>query len=124
MEKILLVITLVASAALLSACSTPVDLSQPPASRSTTSASMAGGALNGSPSMDMDANEYRCDADPAQSLLGKTVNDQIEAQAKRLSGAKVVRTLRPRNVITMEYNPQRINLRVDKQGMITSIGCG
>lgn len=126
MKKTTLASTLAVVALLLAACSTPVDLSEPSASRSTASGSSADAALNGSPAGlgATGQDEYRCDADPAQSLLGQTVNSDVEAEAKALSGAKTVRTLRPKNVITMEYNPQRINLRVDEQDAITSVGCG
>ena len=34
------------------------------------------------------------------------------------------RTLRPGQVITMEYNPERINLRLDNRDVIESLGCG
>ncbi|HLR13140.1 MAG TPA: I78 family peptidase inhibitor [Burkholderiaceae bacterium] len=131
MNKTLLSIPFTLFAAVLVGCSTPVDLSETPSRESeetpsavtqpsTSQASddtLSGMSSTGDP-------EYRCDADPAQALLGETINSDVEARARELSGSKTVRTLRPNNVITMEYNPQRINLRVDEQDVITSAGCG
>lgn len=124
-KKLISSVLLLGCTALIVACSTPVDLSESAEHRSPDT-SVSDSATNGSPAgMDaMSGSEYRCDADPAQTLLGQTVSSDIEARAKELSGSKTVRTLRPDNVITMEYNPQRINLRVDEQDAITSVGCG
>lgn len=127
MNKTLLSTTLALLAALAVGCSTPVDLSESsPRDTPDAAAPATERAPDSSPAgMDaMDDTEYRCDADSAQSLVGKAVNSDTEARAKALSGSKTVRTLRPDNVFTMEYNPQRINLRVDDQDIITSVGCG
>lgn len=96
---------------LLAACTSAVDLDAPRTSSSSSSSMFATG-------------EYRCDADPAQKLVGQNHTERLEQEALSLSGSKSVRTLRPRQVITMEYNPERINLRLDERGIITSVGCG
>ncbi|HLU14673.1 MAG TPA: I78 family peptidase inhibitor [Burkholderiaceae bacterium] len=98
---------------LLAACGSTVDLDAP---RTPSSSSTTGGFLSDS--------EYRCDAEPAQTLRGQTYSDAIAEQARSLSGSRVVRTLRPGQVITMEYNPERINLRLDNRDVIESLGCG
>lgn len=97
---------------ILTACTSAVDLDAPRTSPSNTSSSF------------FSDSEYRCDAGPAQPLIGETYSDAVEARARSLSGARLVRTLRPGQVITMEYNPERINLRLDKRDVIESIGCG
>lgn len=97
---------------LLVACSTPVDLNAPREASSGSSGSL------------FFHSEYRCDADPAQKLVGKTFSDSIEREARSLSGSRHVRTLRPGQVITMEYDPERLNLRLDSGDVITTIGCG
>lgn len=99
-------------AGLLAACSTPVDLDAP---RSVTP---------GGTSSLFAQSEYRCDADPAQSLIGKTYNSSIDQEARSLSGSRTIRTLRPGQVITMEYDPERINLRLDERDTIITVGCG
>ncbi|NYT66409.1 hypothetical protein H0A58_10585 [Alcaligenaceae bacterium] len=65
-----------------------------------------------------------CNSDPVQSLLGKNPNPSVMAQAKQLSGAKQLRTLLPGQVMTMEYNPERLNILVDDADTITRINCG
>lgn len=105
--------TIVALSGLLAACSSAVDLDAPrTASSSSSSTSMFA------------RSEYRCDADPAQGLVGQTYTDNLDKEARTLSGAKHVRTLRPGQVITMEYNPERVNLRLDERDVITTVGCG
>ncbi len=66
----------------------------------------------------------QCDADPAQNLLGKAPRPDVLAQAKQLSGAKQLRTLLPGQVMTMEYNPERLNILVGDSDTITRINCG
>ncbi len=104
--------SIVALSGLLAACSTPVDLDAP---RATPS--------NGSSSL-FSNSQYRCDADPAQALVGQNYTSSIDQEARALSGSKTVRTLRPDQVITMEYDPERINLRLDERDVITTVGCG
>jgi hypothetical protein len=65
-----------------------------------------------------------CDDDPAQAAIGKKVNDALLDDYRRISGAEIARALRPRSVMTMEYNPQRLNLRVDDNDIVTSVNCG
>lgn len=112
MNKMILT-SVLALSSLLAACTSAVDLDAPrSASISGTSSSM------------LSTSEYRCDADPAQRLVGQNYKSDLEQEALALSGSRTVRTLRPRQAITMEYNPERINLRLDERDIITSVGCG
>lgn len=45
------------------------------------------------------------------------------AEAKQLLGANT-RILPPGSVVTMDYNPNRHNVRLDEDGIVTSIGKG
>lgn len=65
-----------------------------------------------------------CNADPVQNLLGKAPRPDVLSQAKQLSGAKQIRTLLPGQVMTMEYNPERLNVLVGDADTITRINCG
>ena len=103
--------SVVALSGLLVACTSAVDLDAPRTSTGTSSSMFA-------------SSEFRCDADPAQKLVGQPYTESLEQEALTLSGSKTVRTLRPRQVITMEYDPERVNLRLDEQDIISSIGCG
>jgi hypothetical protein len=70
------------------------------------------------------ASSRVCDDEPAQSAIGKKVDDSLLDEYRRISGAEIARALRPRSVMTMEYNPQRLNLRVDDDDIVTSVNCG
>ncbi|WP_369821735.1 I78 family peptidase inhibitor [Polaromonas sp. OV174] len=41
-----------------------------------------------------------------------------------MAGAKTVRVLRPNQVMTLEFNTERLNLAVDQTGRVTRVNCG
>lgn len=106
--------TLFCALAALAGCSTTADN----VSRSS-SADMDSPTASNMPSA-----TGQCDADPAQSMLGKSFNRGLLDQAKQLSGAAIVRTLLPGQLVTMEYNPQRFNLLIDEDNKIIRANCG
>lgn len=53
-------------------------------------------------------------------LLDDTLKNTIQAQ----TGAKILRVLLPNQAVTMEYNPQRVNVTVDQAQKIILITCG
>jgi len=65
-----------------------------------------------------------CDASKVQSLVGQAASGELAARARRLSGARVVRWLRPGQIITMEYSAERLNFVLDARNKIQSIRCG
>lgn len=65
-----------------------------------------------------------CDADPVQSLLGKKASSSVVQDALSRSHSKIARVVKPHQVVTMEYNPGRLNLIVDDNDALTSIHCG
>jgi hypothetical protein len=68
--------------------------------------------------------ERACDAGKAQSLLGRSESADTEAEAKRLSGAGIVRWIPEGGMVTMDYREDRLNLRLDGSGKIVGIDCG
>lgn len=66
----------------------------------------------------------RCNAAPAQFAMGRNVDATLENEARTRAGAKTVRTLRPNQVVTMEFNAERLNLTVDDAGRVTRVSCG
>ncbi|ARP81280.1 hypothetical protein CAL12_10785 [Bordetella genomosp. 8] len=82
----------------------------------------AGGAGGGySPSF---ASGQDCDAQPVQNLIGTKLTSSVEAQIRQASMASKTRVLKPGEVMTMEYDPKRINLILDQQGALTALRCG
>lgn len=65
-----------------------------------------------------------CKADPAQSLIGREASSELASEALRLSGAGVMRWLRPGEIVTMEYRADRLNITIDAQNRVTKISCG
>ncbi|MET0581677.1 MAG: I78 family peptidase inhibitor [Pseudoxanthomonas sp.] len=65
-----------------------------------------------------------CDDSQAQWAIGKKVSEADVEQARKDSGAESVRTLKPDQAVTMEFNANRLNLDVDATGTVTAIRCG
>lgn len=92
-------------------------------------AGCAGGASNvsrssTSQSFDTSNDSQTCDADPTEYAIGQKLTPQLEKTLQKKANAKQLRSLGPRDVMTMEYNPQRLNVIVDAQGMLTRVHCG
>jgi len=66
----------------------------------------------------------RCNAAPAQFAMGRNADTALENEARTRAGAKAVRVLRPNQVVTMEFNAERLNLTVDDKGRVTRVSCG
>ena len=66
----------------------------------------------------------KCDAQPAQGLIGRPASAELAAEAQRLSGAEMVRWLQPGQAVTMEYRQGRLNIMLDKDNRVESINCG
>ncbi|HEX7804444.1 MAG TPA: I78 family peptidase inhibitor [Pseudoxanthomonas sp.] len=65
-----------------------------------------------------------CDDSQAQWAIGKKVTDAEVEQARKDSGAETARTLKPNQMVTMEFNANRLNLDLDDTGTVTAVRCG
>ena len=65
-----------------------------------------------------------CNAAPAQGVIGKQGTPSVIEKARVASGAAMARLLHPRQVVTLEFNAERLNLVVDGKGRITAVRCG
>ena len=106
----------------LSAACTPINdnpdnqegtVSSPPMSQPAPPDRLPPGGIDG-----------KCDAKAAQAYIGKTASAEVMAQAKAAAGASHVRTLKPGQMVTMEFSAGRLNLDVDANNVITSARCG
>ena len=66
----------------------------------------------------------RCNADAVANLIGQTATPEKLERAREQSGATSARVLRPNDIVTLEYNSQRLNIYTDKDMNIERIGCG
>ncbi|MBN6150702.1 Elastase inhibitor AFLEI Flags: Precursor [Xanthomonas sp. AmX2] len=65
-----------------------------------------------------------CDASQAQGLVGQAAEKTLVEQARVDTGAKSVRVLTPNQMVTMEFNGERLNIEVDAKNLITGVRCG
>ena len=65
-----------------------------------------------------------CNAEPAQSYVGKPASDANIEAAFKASGAKTLRSIKPGQAVTMDYREDRVNVYQDASGNIERIGCG
>ncbi len=65
-----------------------------------------------------------CDAAAAQFAVGQAFNAPLAEQARQRAGAETARALRPGQIVTMEFNGQRLNLDVDASERVTRVRCG
>jgi len=80
---------------------------------------LAGCATSASPSV-----VGGCNSELGQSAVGQAVTPDLLEKTRAATGSQTARALRPDDVITMEYNSERINLRVDQGGIVTALYCG
>lgn len=60
-----------------------------------------------------------CGAGPDSNLVGQSV-DVLAA----MTFPAPMRVIKPGMAITMDYNPERLNIDVDAKGIITRVWCG
>jgi len=65
-----------------------------------------------------------CDATQVQGLVGQALEEGTTEQARTDAGAKSVRVLNPGDMVTMEFDSERLSIEVDAAGKITSLRCG
>lgn len=64
-----------------------------------------------------------CDAGKVDWAIGLEATPQIVERAKRESGANTVRVLSPDLAVTQEFVYGRLNLNIDRNGIILSASC-
>lgn len=65
-----------------------------------------------------------CDSGKAEGLVGREASEANGAEAKRLTGARAIRWIRPGQAVTMDYSPSRLNIKVDASERIEGFTCG
>lgn len=65
-----------------------------------------------------------CDATQVQGLVGQPLEDATAEQARTDAGAKTVRVLEPDQMVTMEFDGERLNIEVDATKKIVAVRCG
>lgn len=65
-----------------------------------------------------------CDPEAARSLVGQVATAEVVEQARSAAGAEIARTLKPGQMVTMEFHASRLNIDVDAGNTITNVRCG
>ncbi len=66
-----------------------------------------------------------CDAQAAAAvLIGRVRSATGEAQALERSGARSIRWIAPGEAVTMDYQPERLNVELDASGRVIRARCG
>jgi len=81
-------------------------------------------AQSGSPTATMPTQVVPCNAQPAQFAVGQNSTASVMESARVRSGAQIARILRPGQIITKEFDMQRLNLEVGNDGRILAVRCG
>jgi L-fucose isomerase-like protein len=65
-----------------------------------------------------------CNAEAAQSAIGKVATADVVEQARKDAGAATTRVIKPGQPVTMDYRGDRLNLDVDAANIVTGVRCG
>lgn len=65
-----------------------------------------------------------CGAGRVQGWVGKPFDTGSVGTLRKQSGAEALRVMRPGEAHTLDYRPDRLNVRLDEQGRIAALGCG
>ena len=66
----------------------------------------------------------KCDAEPAQGLLGRKADRPLGEDVMRLTGATILRWGPPGAMFTRDYRIERVNVMYDEAMIVTDINCG
>ena len=65
-----------------------------------------------------------CSADKISPVPGHHMTPELEDRARQLSGATIIRVIRPGDAITRDYNAGRLNLQLDSYDVVVRAYCG
>ena len=65
-----------------------------------------------------------CDSAGLAQFVGQPATAQLGSEMLRVSGARVLRWLQPRQIITMEFSAERLTVHLDGNGRVESASCG
>jgi len=66
----------------------------------------------------------QCNAEGAQAFVGKIATASTVEAARKAAGAAITRTIKPGQMVTMDYREERLNVDVDAANVITGFRCG
>ena len=76
------------------------------------------------PPGDGSGSPLACNASTLGWTIGQPATQELLARAQQESRAKIVRVIRPGQMVTMEYSEGRLNLYVDAANQVERYACG
>lgn len=67
---------------------------------------------------------YECRNEGLDAFVGREATSETGSEILTRSGAKVLRWLKPGQIVTMEFRSDRVNVKLDAQNRITAVTCG
>lgn len=123
-------LTLLGTTVLLAACSQPSTPGAPEPGTSTPATTPPAAPVASAPATPPPADDdpavppASCDATRAQWAIGQSLDEALLERARVDAGAGQVRSLKPDQVVTMEFNGERLNVDLDAAGNVTGVRCG
>lgn len=65
-----------------------------------------------------------CDASDVKELIGRPHDEALSKRARDMTGATLVRVVRPGEAVTMDFREDRLTLELDEAGKVVSARCG
>ena len=65
-----------------------------------------------------------CNAEAVAWAVGQPANEAVMGRIWRESGAGLIRPIAPGQAVTRDFRPDRVNVHIDRDNTITSVGCG
>lgn len=65
-----------------------------------------------------------CQHENVRWLVGQSVTAALLDKARSDAGAEYVRTLKPGQMVTLEFNASRLNVDLDANGVVRDVRCG
>ncbi|MDY7117798.1 I78 family peptidase inhibitor [Halomonas sp. SSL-5] len=65
-----------------------------------------------------------CGAERVQDRVGRTYREALGEAIRAESDAASMRVVRPGEAVTLDYRPDRLNVRLDEEDTIAEIVCG
>ncbi|MHA6723057.1 I78 family peptidase inhibitor [Sphingomonas sp. RS2018] len=85
---------------------------------------IAGLALLGGCTVTRTVTPGPCAAADVQGFIGRVYDATTEAELRKWTGARTIRPVRPGQMVTMDFRPDRLTVRIDDAGRIVSLACG
>jgi hypothetical protein len=65
-----------------------------------------------------------CAANQAQPFMGQPYSPELAERARQAAGAREIRKIEQGGAYTTDLDPDRLNVAVDRAGIVTSFRCG